>query len=349
MSCGRRKIISSIFVLASERNNEIKKGMPRTKTFSTSTYLFSTFPYFIQNPATSPVTLKKSHFFACATGMRFFTPRYMLMSVQPSNRRISMIPIQARSSCFAMLFSPVRFLSHCANAVKQRKTRERWVRNQGGIRFHACGAVHELEVGKLKGGAWACQFVFCTTTWEGVEENEGTSEKLGPKVFSVETLSSNLAKCHSSSLEKPKGRLSKKMPSGAVPFSSTSDNLSSPLSTTTCTSSILLERQKWYGLQSWASCTAKEQIVVRCTGTEAFARAFQTCLSNSTVVEVDGEVVLHREALSAKNASVKDHTEIRITQDRLQAAADILRVLYCGPHQSVEVVQERIQEASFLD
>lgn len=231
-----------------------------------------------------------------------------------------------RSSPAFPLTSSLRCLSQSANVTEHKKSKkERWMRGNEGVRFHAGGAAHELEVGQIKSGEWACQFVLCTTTWEGLREGGGdTSRGSGHKVLS---------------LEKAKGKLSQKT-SPEVSFSSLQDCPAS--------SAILPAGQKLYGQLPWTACSAKEQLIVRCTGSEAFSRALYSLLSNGTIIELDGQVILHREMLHSKAALSKLHTEICLTQERLRASVDSFRVLYCGPLQSIETVQEKVQQAIVL-
>lgn len=252
--------------------------------------------------------------------------------------KLSQVDLSSRT---LPLTSSLRCLSQSANATEHKKSKkERWMRGDEGVRFHAGGATHELEVGQLKNGEWACQFVLCTTTWEGLQEGgSNTSRGSGYKVLSLEGASADLSTRHVSTLEKAKGKLSKKNSSEA-PFSS---SLESPTS-----SAVLQAGQKLYGPLPWTACSAKEQLIVRCTGSEVFSRALYSLLSNGTIVELDGQVILHREVLLSKAALSKLHTEIRLTQERLRASVDAFRVLYCGPLQSIEEIQEKIHQATLL-
>lgn len=257
------------------------------------------------------------------------------------------IPAQGVPFPFStLLSSSMRFFSHSSNAVDCKNHRkERWITNMKGMQFHAAGAAHEMEVGQLKSGEWACQFILCTTTWEGLEEGGGNSGRLESRSSTLETSALPLSNGYSLSLGKTK--TIKKRTSSVVSGSSF-DIPTTPSGVACCTfSSPLSGVHKRHSLPLWSECTAKDQLVVRCIGTESFVRAFYRFLPNGSVIVVDGQVTLNCEAVLTKSGLVKQHTEVRLMQDRLRVAADVIRILYCGPHQNAETVQGRIHQAIY--
>lgn len=151
--------------------------------------------------------------------------------------------------------------------------------------FHAAGAAHDMDIGKVN-GELMCQFTFITTAWQ-TEEQQRWYEKYAPgagvgtaTVYSSSSSPSFLSQRTTSSSEESghHHHHNNSSSSNAQKMSPQYADNASPSG----------------GLNMRPFATRKEQLLVRCSGSETFLRALAPLLSqNGTMVELAGTLTLH--------------------------------------------------------